>query len=341
MSKITDLAAELRKLLASGLYPPGARFISEYEIENRYNISRITANKAVSILAAEGLLERGKRGSGTFVKNISRFPKGWIAAIENLSTVYNTRVYAGAAQEAYAQGYVLAVLRPQTSGMADILNNLKNSDCVGIIGFSSLLEMVPLDYPKTVIHLDGVLNTLDDRKRHSVTCANRSAAYEMMSRIIASGKKEIVFVGANYAGNRRERMDGFEAAMRDHDIPDAAKRRIAIHSGSPHEMKLAFDKIRKLFPNVDFIATDSDDVAYRIIKAARNENIDCPGVIGVSGFGNLPEVASYCSIPTVDQHPWHVGVQAVKSLLDVVENKKSGEFIQVEIPTEIINAELI
>lgn len=341
MSKITDLAAELRKLLASGLYPPGARFISEYEIENRYNISRITANKAVSILAAEGLLERGKRGSGTFVKNISRFPKGWIAAIENLSTVYNTRVYAGAAQEAYAQGYVLAVLRPQTSGMADILNNLKNSDCVGIIGFSSLLEMVPLDYPKTVIHLDGVLNTLDDRKRHSVTCANRAAAYEMMSCIIASGKKEIVCVGANYAGNRRERMDGFEAAMLDNNISDAARRRIAVHSGSPHEIKLAFSKIRKMFPNVDFIATDSDDVACQIIKTARAENITSPGSLGVSGFGNLPDAAAYCTIPTVDQHPWHLGVQAVKSLLEVVENKDSGEIIQVEIPTEIINTELI
>ena len=47
MSKINDLAAELRKLLSSGLYPPGARFISEYEIENRYGISRITDNKAV------------------------------------------------------------------------------------------------------------------------------------------------------------------------------------------------------------------------------------------------------------------------------------------------------
>jgi DNA-binding LacI/PurR family transcriptional regulator len=78
-----------------------------------------------------------------------------------------------------------------------------------------------------------------------------------------------------------------------------------------------------------------------MIKVARSENIDCPGTIGVSGFGNLPDTANYCAIPTVDQHPWHLGVQAVKCLLDVVENKNSGEIFQVEIPTEIINAELI
>lgn len=341
MSKINDLAAELRKLLSSGLYPPGARFISEYEIENRYGISRITANKAVSILASEGLLERGKRGSGTFVKNIAKFPKGWIAAIENLSTVYNTRVYAGAAQEAYAQGYIMAVLRPQISGMADILNNLKNSDCVGIIGFSSLLDMMPPDYPKTIVYLDGVLNTPESRNLHSVTCANYAAAYEMMTRIIAAGKKQIVCVGVNYADNRRERMAGFESAMRDHNINDAANRCLFIHGGSAHEIKLAFSKITKLFPDVDFIATDSDDIACRIIKTARSENIECPGQIGVSGFGNLPEVANYCTIPTVDQHPWHIGVQAVKSLLDIVENRTSGETVQLEIPTEIINSEFI
>ncbi len=341
MSKINDLAEELRRLLASGFYPPGARFISEYEIENRYGISRITANKAVSILVSEGLLERGKRGSGTFVKNIAKFPKGWIAAIENLSTVYNTRVYAGAAQEAYVHGYTLAVLRPHISGMADILNNLKISDCVGIIGFSSLLDMMPPDYPKTVVYLDGVLNAPGSRKRHSVTCANYAAGYEMMTRIIDAGKKQIVCVGANYAGNRRERMEGFETAMRDHNITDAARRCIFIHDGSVHEIKLAFGKIQKMYPDVDFIATDSDDIACRIIKTARAENIDCPGRIGVSGFGNLPEVANYCTIPTVDQHPWHIGVQAVKSLLDIVRNKTSGETVQVEIPTEIINSELI
>ena len=96
-----------------------------------------------------------------------------------------------------------------------------------------------------------------------------------------------------------------------------------------------------MFPDVDFIATDSDDIACRIIKTARSENIECPGQIGVSGFGNLPEVANYCTIPTVDQHPWHIGVQAVKSLLDIVENRTSGETVQLEIPTEIINSEFI
>ena len=121
----------------------------------------------------------------------------------------------------------------------------------------------------------------------------------------------------------------------------AAKRCLFIHGGSVHEIKLAFSKITKLFPDVDFIATDSDDIACRIIKTARSENIECPGQIGVSGFGNLPEVANYCTIPTVDQHPWHIGVEAVRSLLDMVHNGEPSEPLQIEVPAEVVNAEYI
>ncbi len=55
---------------------PGARFPSEYELQERFTVSRFTANKAVALLAAEGLLKRGVRGSGTYVKKLNQFPKG-------------------------------------------------------------------------------------------------------------------------------------------------------------------------------------------------------------------------------------------------------------------------
>jgi len=45
---------------------PGDKFLTEREISEQYNVSRTTANKAVSSLVAEGLLEY-KKGIGTFV----------------------------------------------------------------------------------------------------------------------------------------------------------------------------------------------------------------------------------------------------------------------------------
>jgi GntR family transcriptional regulator len=61
------LADELRALIRGGHFAPGARFLTEREIAGRFGTSRPTANKALSSLVSQGLLEV-RRGSGTFVR---------------------------------------------------------------------------------------------------------------------------------------------------------------------------------------------------------------------------------------------------------------------------------
>jgi GntR family transcriptional regulator len=58
---------ELRALTRSGQFPPGAKFLTEREIAERFDTSRPTANKALSSLASAGVLEV-RRGAGTFVR---------------------------------------------------------------------------------------------------------------------------------------------------------------------------------------------------------------------------------------------------------------------------------
>lgn len=53
--------------IRSGEFPAGSRFLTERELCRRYDISRPTANKVLSALVAEGLLEF-RTGVGTFVR---------------------------------------------------------------------------------------------------------------------------------------------------------------------------------------------------------------------------------------------------------------------------------
>src|SRR6516225_5124477 len=62
-----QLNLELRRLLRSGECRAGARFLTEREIGVRFDVSRATANKALSNLVSEGILEF-KKGVGTFVR---------------------------------------------------------------------------------------------------------------------------------------------------------------------------------------------------------------------------------------------------------------------------------
>jgi GntR family transcriptional regulator len=61
------LIEELRALILGGGFAPGAQFLTERDIAERFDTSRPTANKALSSLVSQGLLEV-RRGAGTFVR---------------------------------------------------------------------------------------------------------------------------------------------------------------------------------------------------------------------------------------------------------------------------------
>lgn len=62
-----QLNEALRSLLGSGEFKTGVRFLTEREVSQRFEVSRATANKALSNLVSEGILEF-KKGVGTFVR---------------------------------------------------------------------------------------------------------------------------------------------------------------------------------------------------------------------------------------------------------------------------------
>ncbi|GAB4252057.1 MAG: GntR family transcriptional regulator [Candidatus Methylacidiphilales bacterium] len=61
-----QLARLCRQALVNGTYAPGDRFPSERELAEKYKVSRATANKVISNMVAEGLLQF-RPGIGTFV----------------------------------------------------------------------------------------------------------------------------------------------------------------------------------------------------------------------------------------------------------------------------------
>ena len=64
MGKTESIVEILKQELAEGKYPVNSRFPSEYELSDRFNVNKKTANKAVTLLVTEGLLERGRGGKG-------------------------------------------------------------------------------------------------------------------------------------------------------------------------------------------------------------------------------------------------------------------------------------
>jgi GntR family histidine utilization transcriptional repressor len=66
MSLDARIRADLEGRIRSGEWPPGARIPTEHALMASYGCARMTVNKALSGMAAAGLVDRRKK-AGTFV----------------------------------------------------------------------------------------------------------------------------------------------------------------------------------------------------------------------------------------------------------------------------------
>lgn len=66
VARYAQMKDEIRKAIVSGRWKPGERVPSEHELTVQYEVSRMTANRVLRELTAEGLIER-VQGAGSFV----------------------------------------------------------------------------------------------------------------------------------------------------------------------------------------------------------------------------------------------------------------------------------
>ncbi len=102
------ILTEISDKIVSGEWSPGFRIPFEHELTGQYSCSRMTVNKALSQLAAQGLIERRKR-SGSFVIR----PKSQAAVLE----IHDIRMEVEALGVPY--GYHLQGLEKRKSKAVD------------------------------------------------------------------------------------------------------------------------------------------------------------------------------------------------------------------------------
>jgi len=73
-SQYAQIADELRTRIERGTYPPGSPLPSEPRLAEEFGVSRVTINKAITLLRASGDV-KVRRGSGTCVRSLPRIPR--------------------------------------------------------------------------------------------------------------------------------------------------------------------------------------------------------------------------------------------------------------------------
>ncbi|MFZ4451244.1 LacI family DNA-binding transcriptional regulator [Salibacterium aidingense] len=174
-----------------------------------------------------------------------------------------------------------------------------------------------------VIQVDRVIEGLE---ADAVVTNNRSAAYEMVSRIIENGYKKIaLIVGVQTITTGMERMTGYFSALAENNI-NANSEYIKV---GHFDENTGFDAMNELLslpnpPEAVFVCNNL--MAKGAMMAVRENNISIPSQLSFCMFDDPDWAAmNVPSITAVKQPTYEIGTKAAKLLINRVNNQNKEQ----------------
>lgn len=188
-----------------------------------------------------------------------------------------------------------------------------------------------------VVFFDRIL---DDIHTHKVIVNNFDGAYQATKHLIdRSFKKIAILCNTLQLSIARERLAGYEAALRDHGREVLPKWiRYCEHGGMiPEEIEVSMgDWLKKDRP--DAIFASSDKLTIGSLRVLNKHNVKIPDQMGLIGFSNGDHTdLLHPALSVVKQPAFEMGRMAMSRLLDLVEATQPV----TEYQTQVLNTELI
>lgn len=165
---------------------------------------------------------------------------------------------------------------------------------------------------------------VEDIKGAKVVVDDYQGAYRMVQYLIERGCGRIVHVSGprNLLLSTNRRM-GYEDALSDHGIPPLKEHIFEGDFTRESGIRIG-KKILMLKPLPDGVFCVCDAVAYGVMQAFKENNIQIPDMISVSGFTNEP-MSSFVepSLTTVGQPILDIGETAAKFLFEQLASKEN------------------
>jgi GntR family transcriptional regulator of arabinose operon len=192
-----QISRVLRQEIADGRYPPGAPFVTQRALCERFGVSSTTAVRVLNDLAAEGLVTR-HRGRGTFVTAAPDHPPAdrggeppvISCVIHNLHNSYVGSILSGIESVRADLGYRLQLTDSDESARReeDALRQAASSGVAGVLLYS--IQGHGPTAALAELQRRGIPVVMMDRYRPDVVCDavlvdNEDLGYRMTRRLLA------------------------------------------------------------------------------------------------------------------------------------------------------------
>jgi LacI family transcriptional regulator len=334
--QLTDL---LIRRIRRGEFPPGAAFLSERELSQRYGVSAITSRRVLADLARDGLLER-RTGVGTFVRaNRSRvrvsllvfeFKEAPDAGHRMIASAFGELV-GGVAQAAWeANASLNLAYLAQPDDLTRWLDDAASTSSVdgvlvraaGDVADDELRRLEASGLPFVLIkrHVPG-------HPAWAVIADEAAAVRLSVEHLVALGHRAIGFVASTQSAVLyQERLRGYREALAsaglsfDESLVATAPDFSADGGASAAHRLLSSRRVR---PTGLMVASDS--MAIGAYRAAAERGLAIPDDLSVASVDDIPEAQALVpSLTTARTSHVEFGVRAVRLLLRAVEARRGG-----------------
>ncbi|HBQ64203.1 MAG TPA: GntR family transcriptional regulator [Clostridiales bacterium] len=360
----------IKRKIEAGEYAPGQQVPSEKELCSLFNVSTITAVRALIELERAKYIVR-RKGSGSFVSstdeiNISRedtnFGEKMIALIVPFDTKEGKMFECVRGISSYLKDkdYYLTIHNSQSDFKIEeqLLYKMQKSNVRGVILYplvtSQNVEVLNVmnanRYPIVTIdkYYDGVPIS-------AVVADNFRGGYLAAEEHINNGHKRIAFVTdarINDKSSLRDRHHGYCQALVDHGIsidPELIVcwdndyfKVIEKAAGSQEEIfKQVHEKVvlELKEKNVTAFCVSHDHLALRLMNLCSELGINIPDDLAIVGFDNIP-MLNYMTpaLTTIEQDFYSIGYTSAEILMDQIEGK-NRLYTKEIIPVKFIEGE--
>ena len=187
------------------------------------------------------------------------------------------------------------------------------------------------DFPYVLIDQFGI-----DDSDLTVTAANHDGGYKATKHLITLGHRRIgIITGWMDMVSARHRLDGYQAALADHQIPFDDS---LVYKGD-FTQRCGFygtNHLLDLERPPTAIFASSDLIAMGVMDAARGRSLKLPADLSIVGFDDVPMSAVLLpQLTTVRQPLTDMGHKATQMLLSLIQ-KPDEKQSSIILPTELI-----
>ena len=284
---------------------PGDKLPTQHELRRILGASRPTVAKALTLLAAEGLVE-SRQGSGIYLRSapVAETRTRLLSLIAPRSHApVVLRSYHGIEREARRRGYQLLMASSDNDirHEEELVEQHLQAGAHGIILYpvTRWRHQVSDDYLRhRWRNVPIVLFDIgqEEWERPMVLFDNFRLGYEMTQALMAHGHRHIAFLHLHEDYLHRsihERRAGWLAAMQDAGVPVPSRylswitlSQEALTSQALHAEEVAH-RLMELSPPADALIAWEDNTAVAIIRALLKLGVSVPEQIRVAGFDDL------------------------------------------------------